>query len=68
MLIITIALLPIVVVSIFQGVERVQRDVNDVRAQLTQSAHSAAEDYESIFTLRRADHARHGQPVRCAPR
>jgi len=50
MLIITIALLPIVVVSIFQGVERVQRDVNDVRAQLTQSAHSAAEDYESIFT------------------
>jgi two-component sensor histidine kinase len=50
MLIITIALLPIVVVSIFQGVERVQRDVDDVRAQLTQSARASAQDYQSVFT------------------
>jgi two-component sensor histidine kinase len=49
LLIITIALLPIVLVSIWQGVERVDRDVNDVHAELTQSAHSAAENYQSIF-------------------
>ena len=49
LLIVTIALLPIVLVSIFQGVERVQRDVDDVRAQLTQSAKSTAENYQSVF-------------------
>jgi two-component sensor histidine kinase len=50
LLIITIALLPIVMVSLFQGAERVQRDVNDVRAQLTTSAKAAAEDYKSVFS------------------
>jgi two-component sensor histidine kinase len=49
LLIVTIALLPIVLVSIFQGVERVQRDASDVRAQLTQSAKSTAEIYQSVF-------------------
>jgi two-component sensor histidine kinase len=50
LLIITIALLPIALVSLFQGIARVQRDASDVRAQLTQSAKSAAEDYQSIFS------------------
>src|ERR1700753_110717 len=49
MLIITVALLPVVVVSMFQGVERVRRDVGDVRAQLTTSAKNAAENYQSVF-------------------
>ena len=49
LLIVTIALLPIVLVSIFQGVERVQRDVNDVHAELTQSARTAADSYQSVF-------------------
>ena len=43
------ALLPIALVSVFQGVARVQRDVSDVRAELTQSAKAAAENYQSIF-------------------
>ena len=47
LLIVTIALLPIVLVSILQGIERVQRDVNDVRAQLTQSARASADDYKA---------------------
>jgi two-component sensor histidine kinase len=50
LLIITIALLPIVLVSLFQGIERVQRDVNDVRAQLPQSARAFAEYYQSVFS------------------
>jgi len=50
LLIITIALLPIVLVSVLQGIERVQRDVNDVRAQLTQSARASAETYQSVFS------------------
>ena len=50
LLIVTIALIPIVVVSLFQGVERVQRDVDDVRAQLTQSARSTAETYQNVFS------------------
>ena len=49
LLIVTIALIPIIVVSIFQGVERVQRDVDDVRAQLTQSAKSTAENFQNVF-------------------
>jgi len=50
LLIVTIALTPIVLVSIFQGVERVQRDVDDVGAQLTQSAKSTAGIYQSVFS------------------
>jgi two-component sensor histidine kinase len=50
LLIITIALLPIVLVSLFQGIERVERDVDDVRAQLPQSARASAEYYESVFS------------------
>ncbi len=50
LLIVTIALLPIVLVSILQGIERVQRDVSDVRAQLTQGARASAEDYQSVFS------------------
>src|SRR6185437_5451865 len=41
LLIVTIALLPIVLVSVFQGIERVQRDVRDVREALTQSARAS---------------------------
>jgi two-component sensor histidine kinase len=50
LLIVTIALLPIVLVSVLQGIERVQRDANDVRAQLTQSARASAEGYQSVFS------------------
>jgi hypothetical protein len=50
LLIITIALLPIVLVSLFQGIERVERDVDDVRAQLPQSARASAEYYQSVFS------------------
>ena len=50
LLIITVALLPIVLVSLFQGTERVQRDVKDVRDQLTQSAKASAENYQSVFS------------------
>jgi two-component sensor histidine kinase len=49
LLIVTIALLPIVLVSVFQGIERVQRDVRDVREALTQSARASAQDYQSVF-------------------
>jgi two-component sensor histidine kinase len=49
LLIVTIALIPIVVVSIFQGVGRVQRDVGDVRDQLTNGAQSTAENYQNVF-------------------
>ncbi len=49
LLIITIALLPIVLVSLYQGVERVRRDIGDVRAQLAQSARTSAEEYESVL-------------------
>lgn len=49
LLIVTIALIPIVVVSIFQGVGRVQRDFGDVRDQLTNGANSTAENYQNVF-------------------
>ncbi len=47
LLIITIALLPVVAVNIFQGVERVRRDTADVSAQMIQSARAtaASEDF-----------------------
>ena len=50
LVIITIALLPIAAVSIFQGVERVQRDTQDVRAQLIQSARATAADADNVLT------------------
>ena len=50
LLIVTVALLPIALVSMFQGFARVQRDVSDVQAELTQSAKAAAENYQSIFS------------------
>ena len=49
LLIITIALMPIVLVSLFQGVVRVQRAVDDANAELTQSAKSTALIYQSVF-------------------
>jgi two-component sensor histidine kinase len=49
LLIVTVALLPIVLVSVFQGIERVERDVSDVRAELTQAARASAQDYQSVF-------------------
>ena len=48
-LIITIALMPIAFVSALQGVERVRRDVTDVRERLIQSARTSAEDYQSLL-------------------
>jgi two-component sensor histidine kinase len=50
LLIITIALLPVAVVSIFQGVERVKRDTEDVSAQLIQSAKTTAADEDNVLT------------------
>jgi len=49
LLIITIALLPVVGVSIFQGVERVKRDTEDVRAQLIQSARATAANQQEVL-------------------
>jgi two-component sensor histidine kinase len=49
LLIITIALLPVAVVSIFQGVERVKRDTEDVSAQLIQSAKTTAADEDNVL-------------------
>ena len=50
LVIITIALLPIAAVSIFQGVERVKRDTQDVRAQLIQSARTTAADEDNVLS------------------
>src|SRR6185369_17122677 len=49
LLIITIALLPVVAVSIFQGVERVKRDTVDVRAQLIQNARATAANQQEVL-------------------
>ena len=49
LLIVTIALLPIVFVSVLQGVERARRDVADVRDRLIQSARAASEDEQSLL-------------------
>jgi len=49
LLIITIALLPVAVVNVFQGVERVKRDTQDVSAQLIQSARATAADQDSVL-------------------
>jgi two-component sensor histidine kinase len=49
LVIITIALLPVVAVSIFQGVERVKRDTEDVRAQLIQSARTTGADEQEVL-------------------
>jgi len=49
LLIITIALLPVVGVSIFQGVERVKRDTEDVRAQLIQSARATSANQQEVL-------------------
>jgi two-component sensor histidine kinase len=48
-LIITIALLPIVAVSLYQGVERVKRDSADIRAQLIQSARTTAATEQEVL-------------------
>jgi hypothetical protein len=50
LLIITIALLPVVAVNLYQGVERVKRDSQDVRAQLVQSAKTTAADENNVLT------------------
>src|SRR6185312_16629735 len=49
LVIITIALLPIVAVSLFQGVELVKRDTEDVRAQLIQSARTTAAGAQEVL-------------------
>src|SRR5579871_6271855 len=47
---IIIWLLPAAFVSIVQGVDRVQRDVNDVRERLIQTAQTTASDEETLLT------------------
>jgi two-component sensor histidine kinase len=49
LVIITIALLPIVAVSLYQGVERVKRDTADVRAQLIQSARTTGASEQEVL-------------------
>src|ERR1700722_18481859 len=49
LVIITIALLPIVAVRLIQGVERVKRDTDDVRAQLIQSARTTAASEQEVL-------------------
>lgn len=48
-IIITLALLPVAVVSIFQGLARVRIDIADVRERLVQSARSLALDDEDLL-------------------
>ena len=47
---IIIWLLPAAFVSIVQGIDRVQRDVNDVRERLVQTAQTTASDEETLLT------------------
>ena len=47
--IVSIALLPIALVSLLQGIDRVQRDVAEVRNGLIQTARTTAEDHQSIL-------------------
>ena len=49
LLIITLALLPIALVSVLQGLDRVGRDVADVRQSLIQSARATSEDDQSLL-------------------
>jgi two-component sensor histidine kinase len=44
-----IALTPVAIVSIMQGVDRVQRDVADVRERLSQIAQAASNDEENVL-------------------
>jgi two-component sensor histidine kinase len=44
-----VALTPVAIVSIMQGVDRVQRDVADVRERLSQIARAASNDEENIL-------------------
>src|SRR5689334_5036023 len=47
---IIIWLLPAALVSIVQGIDRVQRDVSDVRERLIQTAQTTASDEETLLT------------------
>ena len=49
-LIVSIALLPVVALSVWQGVERLQLDEADVQDELRQSALVAASDEQNIFS------------------
>ncbi len=44
-----IALTPVAIVSVMQGIDRVHRDVSDVRDRLTQIARAASNDEENII-------------------
>ena len=46
---IIIWLLPAAVVSVVQGIDRVQRDVNDVSDRLVQTARSSAANAEAVL-------------------
>src|SRR5689334_3654117 len=48
--IITLALLPVVLVSIFQGVERARLDVNNVHTTLLQSARTVAAGDQNLLS------------------
>ena len=49
LVIVSVALLPIALVSLLQGIDRVQRDVAEVRSGLIQTARTTAEDHQSIL-------------------
>src|ERR1700691_2339683 len=46
---ILIALTPAAIVSVVQGIDRIQRDNADVRERLVQTAHANATDEESLL-------------------
>jgi len=46
---ITIWLAPVAAISVIQGIDRVQRDVADVRERMIESAHASAAQEESVF-------------------
>jgi two-component sensor histidine kinase len=47
--IVLLALLPAAIVSVVQGLDRIQRDVNDVRALLVQTARATASDEQNLL-------------------
>lgn len=49
MIFVTVALLPIAIVSIFQGIERARADSSNVHDRLTQAAQSLAADENNLF-------------------
>ena len=49
--VVIIALLPAAIVSVVQGLDRIQRDAEEVRALLVQTARATASDEQNLLAL-----------------